>query len=347
MNLTESPSLTVAVPTCNGSRHIREALASLRDQGDVAFDLLVSDDRSDDDTPAIVLEACGDRARISVNPERLGLAGNWNRCVDLTRTEWVAIFHQDDVMRPGHIASHLRAIIAHPAGRVGLVAGPVAMIDAAGRPIPPSVVEPGNLTHPRLTPGRSEAVAFAHGEWLQTLMIGNPLRCPGVTTRKAAHRAVGGFDPSYRYAVDWDFWVRVARGWGLIWLPGPPTVAMRWHPDSETHRFRSSTTDLDEQKRLLDDLYRRDGPQLPDARARRRLADRRLARAFLNRAHVALKAGDPSLARRSLARSIRISPAILGTIALDPRLAAQMTALVVAPEQAGRWWNRRLGDSGE
>ena len=67
------PRLTVALPTCNGARHLREALLSIRAQERVAFDLIVSDDRSDDETLAIVREEVGDRARISVNSERLGL----------------------------------------------------------------------------------------------------------------------------------------------------------------------------------------------------------------------------------------------------------------------------------
>ncbi len=55
-------------------------------------------------------------ARIEVNSERLGLAGNWNRCVALSRTPLVAIFHQDDVMLPrppGQV--HLTAHSQNPA----------------------------------------------------------------------------------------------------------------------------------------------------------------------------------------------------------------------------------------
>jgi hypothetical protein len=157
-----------------------------------------------------------------------------------------------------------------------------------------------------------------------------------VTTRKAAHQAVGGFDPSYRYVVDWDFWARVAEGWALAWRFGPATVAMRWHPASETHRFKTGTTDLDEQVRLLDRLYRA-GETLP---VDRRPADRRLARAFLNRAHVALKAGDVGLARTCLGRSIGLSRRVLMTMALDPRLAVQMATLRLAPDWARSWFGR-------
>jgi GT2 family glycosyltransferase len=337
--LTNPTRITVALPTCNGTRHLREALAGLEDQGGVAFDLVVSDDRSDDETLTIVRELLGDRARVSVNSERLGLAGNWNKCVELSRTEWVAIFHQDDVMRPGHLASHLRSIEAHPCDRLGLVAGAVEMIDDSGRPVSPRVVDAGGLV---FRDGSSRDVSGAEqvlspGAWISSLTVGNPLRCSAVTIRKAAHEAVGGFDPSYRYAVDWEFWLRVARDWGLIWRPLPATVAMRWHLASETHRFKTSTADLDEQSRLLDRINQDELPRSPTRRA----ADRRLARAFLNRAHFALKAGDTALARRCLSRSIVLDRGVFRTMVFDPRLAVQMAALTIAPEFAARWLGRR------
>jgi GT2 family glycosyltransferase len=325
--LTEPPRLTVALPTCNGARHLGEALAGLRDQGDVAFDLVVSDDRSDDETLAIVRQEFGDRAWVLVNSERLGLAGNWNRCVELSRTEWVAIFHQDDVMRPGHLAAHLAAIEANPA--LGLVASAAEVIDDEGREIPDSVVGRGGCGH--------RDRAYGVGEFVEELAVANPLRCSGVSLNAEAHSEVGGFDPSFRYVVDWDYWLRVARVRPVAWL-ARPTVAIRWHSSSETHRFKGGTTDLDETARLLDSLYEADGHRLAGLRRR---ADRRLARAFLNRAYEALKGGDPRLARACLDRSIRLSPAILGTIARDPRLAAQMAALAIDPERAARWLGRR------
>ncbi len=320
------PPLTVALPTCNGEAHLREAFAGLLEQGKVGFDLIVSDDRSDDVTLVIARDLVGDRARISVNSERLGLAGNWNRCVELASTEWVAVFHQDDVMHPGHLAGHLAAIEGDREGRLGLVAGRVAMIDGEGRPVPAGVVDPGGLDLPGLA-------SFPPGDWSRFLSVSNPLRCSAVTIRKAAHEALGGFDPSYRYAVDWEFWQRVARGWGLTWLGGSATVSMRWHPSSETHSFATGTLDLDEQIRLLDAYP---GP------IDRTAADRRLARAFLARAHVTLKAGEINLARSCLRRSVQFSRGILGTIAADPRLTVQMAALAVAPNQAARWFGPRV-----
>ncbi len=339
--MPDHPLLTVALPTCNGARHLREALAGIKAQADVEFDLLVSDDRSDDETLNIVAEELGDRARVSINSERLGLAGNWNRCVELSRTAWVAIFHQDDVMHPGHLASHQRVIEAHPEAPIGIIAGPVEMIDEEGRPISTWIVAPGGLqVRFQITAeSRLNGFVFPSGDWFSLLSANNPLRCSAVTIRKAAHHSVGGFDPSYRYVVDWDFWLRIARAWGLGWTLEPPTVSMRWHQASETQRFQTGTADLEETTRLLDSIQ-----QFPEARPHRRAADGILARAYLNRVHVALKAGNAELARRCLDRSIGLDRSILARIALDPRLAVQMSILKTNSGLAVRWFGRRRSD---
>ena len=340
--MAEFPILTVALPTCNGAAHLADALRGILAQQGVTFDLLVSDDRSDDTTLEVVRQEAGDRARVVVNSERLGLAGNWNQCVAMAQTEWVAVFHQDDVMRPGHLAAHLRSITEGPPDtpndRIGLIAGPADSIDDRGRAVPAAVVEPGEIAVPAELRANLWGIRFPPGEFVGCLAERNPLRCSAVTIRKAAHAEVGGFDPSYRYAVDWDFWVRVARSWSVQWLVRGrdeshprPSVGFRWHPASETHRFKTGTADLDEQIRLLDDLYRVDGPRWPDAGRRRRDADRRLARAFLNRAYDGARSGNAPLARTCLRRAIALRPCILGTIARDPRLAARLAIAVVSP----------------
>ena len=323
--------ITVAIPTYQGARHLADALRGVLAQRGVAFELLISDDRSDDETLAIVRAEAGDRARVAVNGERLGLAGNWNRCVALARGARVAIFHQDDVMRPGHLAAHAVAFKADP--DLGLAGSAADLIDDAGNVVAGGAIERGGI-------GPVDR-KFAPGALLPELAVGNPLRCSAVTIGKAAFEEAGGFDPSYRYVLDWDFWLRVARRRPVAWL-ARPTVAVRWHPASETHRFKTGTTDLDEQVQLLDDLHVHEGGAWPDARQLRLAADRRLARAYLNRAHEALRGGDPPLARRCLLRAVGLSPRVLGTIARDPRLAVLMAALAVAPSAAGRLFGRRL-----
>jgi len=324
----DTPQITVAIPTYNGARHLAEAVRSIRAQAIVAFDWVACDDRSDDATPEILRAEAGDRIRVVVNSERLGLARNWNECVAQSRTPLVAIFHQDDVMHPGHLSAHLSAFEADPGA--GLICSAADVIDEEGLPIPESVMGRGGL-------GPSDRT-FGPGELLAELAVENPLRCSAVTIRRQAHAEVGGFDPSYRYVVDWDFWLRVATRYPLTWL-ARPSVAVRWHSASETHRFKTGMADLQETSRLLLGLTHLEDRGVP-CRDRRRPIDRRLARAYLNRAYDALRGGDPSLARRCLAEAVSLRPGILRVIALDPRLAAMMATLAVAPEIARRLFSR-------
>jgi glycosyltransferase involved in cell wall biosynthesis len=324
------PVLTVAVPTCNGAAHLAETLQTIMGQEGVAFELVVSDDRSDDETLDVVRDVSGNRARIAVNSERLGLAGNWNRCVALCQTPMVAIFHQDDVMKPGHLAAHLRAFAADET--IVLVASASDVIDETGNPIPDDVVGRGGL-------GPVDRI-FQPGELAALMVEGNPLRCSAVTLRRDAFADTGGFDPSYRYVLDWEFWLRVSRRWPIAWLANP-TVRVRWHVASETHRFKTGTADLDETERLLAQLFTVDWKDQPDVEVLRRAAKGRLGRAFLNRAHDALHAGRTGLAHDALRRGVRLSPGLIATILCDPRLCLQMAALAVAPRLAGRLFTER------
>ncbi len=311
----KAAQITVAIPTCNGATTLAATLRSILAQDGPAFDLILCDDRSTDDTSGIVREVAGDRARVLVNAERLGLAGNWNRCVEVARTPFVAVFHQDDLMRPGHLGAHCRQFAQDP--DLGWVASASGVIDKGGEPVPETVVGRGGL-------GASDRT-FEAGEALPLMAIENPLRCSAVTVSSRAHEEAGGFSPDYRYVVDWDFWIRVARRRKVAWL-ATPSVDVRWHLASETHRFATSTDDLEETSRLLD--------ALDEGRSVRHLADRRLSRAYLNRAYVAMKAEDPKLARVALRNSVRLWPGILGRIATDPRLAIRLAGLAFRPRGA-------------
>jgi hypothetical protein len=327
--------LTVAIPTCNGTRHLAETLHSILNQESPPFDLLVCDDSSDDGTVNLVRDLAGNRARIVVNEQRLGLAENWNRCMTESQSPWVSIFHQDDVMRPDHVTDILQAIKRHDQlpEPLGLIAGPAGVIDEDSRPIPPSIVAPGALDQTF-----REETLFPPRRLLPYLSVENPLRCSAVVTKKAAHADVGGFNPSYRYVVDWDFWHRVARTWSVVWRPSA-TVAFRWHSASETHRFKTGVLDLEETERLQARILKLDPPEEAQSRVLCRLGQRRLARAYLSRAHESLKSGSAELARHCLRRAWALSPsAVARTCGVDPRLLVQMTTLAGAPSWASRWF---------
>ena len=205
------PLLTVAIPTCNGAGHLTEALRSVLAQEGVDFELVVSDDRSDDDTLTVVRAAAGDRARVLVNSERLGLAGNWNRCASLARAPLVAIFHQDDIMLAGHLSAHAASFASDSA--IGLTASASVVIDEHGRSVSPSMIEQGGL-------GPIDRIVEP-GQLASLMARGQPLRCSAVTLRVAAFQEEGDSIRSCAHVVDWDCWLRLSRKWRIAWLARP------------------------------------------------------------------------------------------------------------------------------
>ena len=100
-------SVSVAMATYNGQHNIRRQLDSLAAQKHVPAELIVTDDRSDDDTLAII-EAFAKTAPFPVNvyrnETRLGYRANFMRAASLCRSELIAFCDQDDFWYPHKIA---------------------------------------------------------------------------------------------------------------------------------------------------------------------------------------------------------------------------------------------------
>ncbi|GAC1338039.1 MAG: hypothetical protein NVSMB14_05030 [Isosphaeraceae bacterium] len=308
--------LTVAVPSFNGAKHLGEALRSILSQKNVDFDLLVCDDLSEDDTVDVVRQIAGDRVKVIVNDRRLGLAENWNACVRRSTTAWTTIFHQGDVMLPEHLSEHLAAIVDNP--DAGLIASSTKAIDENGLEIDSTIVETGGLGDFNRK--------YGAGHLVQELATRNPLRCSAITLRNDVLAEIGGFDGKYRYVVDWDAWLKIARRYPVVWR-AKKTIAFRWHKASETQRFKNGTIDLEETEQLLENLWKEDLSLLNDPVGLRKQARRRLARAYLNRAYDAARATEATLTRHCLKKAVALSPLVLGRIAIDPKLAWRLGSM--------------------
>src|SRR5262249_6946444 len=90
--------VSVCIPTYNGAEFVAKAIESVLAQTFADFELLVLDDSSDDPTVDIVRSFADPRIRVCQNEERLGIPGNWNRCLSLAQGEYICLFHQDDIM---------------------------------------------------------------------------------------------------------------------------------------------------------------------------------------------------------------------------------------------------------
>lgn len=97
--------LTIGVPVYNGEDYIAEAIRSHLDQDFTDFELIVSDNCSDDATPDIVKEfaAADDRVQYTRNDTNLGGPANFNRLFRLGSADLFRWAAADDRIEPGYL----------------------------------------------------------------------------------------------------------------------------------------------------------------------------------------------------------------------------------------------------
>lgn len=115
--LKNVPALSVALCTYNGARHLTEQLDSIARQTVIPDELVVNDDRSTDETGAILADfACGVPfpVRIHVNATTRGAAGNFSDCIVRCTGDVIVLSDQDDVWEPDRLERTQAAFAADP-----------------------------------------------------------------------------------------------------------------------------------------------------------------------------------------------------------------------------------------
>ena len=125
-----APLVSIIMPSFNGAPWLREALDSLLAQTYPNIEILLLDDASTDDTPAIAAEYEG-RIRYIRQPENMGIYDNVNVGIAQAKGELIATYHADDIYLPTMVEEQVAYLQAHP--EVGAVFASDILVDAEGR----------------------------------------------------------------------------------------------------------------------------------------------------------------------------------------------------------------------
>jgi glycosyltransferase involved in cell wall biosynthesis len=229
-------TITYAIPFYRDAAFLARAVASVVNQTRDDWRLIVVDDAGPDGAAASeVVEALRDpRARYVRADHNAGLAGNWNRCLDLVRTDFVTLLHADDELLPGYTAAVIDGHHRHP--DAAAVFCPVDVIDAGGRP----TFSAPDAFKRVLAPRRAVDHVVAGDRGLARLMVGNTIFCPTLCLRTAA---VGTrrFDPAWRFVLDLAFVTDLLFDGAR--LVGIPDVAYRYrrHRGSQTAQLTATS----------------------------------------------------------------------------------------------------------
>jgi len=101
------PLLTIAIPTYNRSRYLRELLQSLLEElrGESRVELIVSDNASPDETPQLIeeLRTQGLELRLIRNETNIGSDANFLQCFEQAQGKYVWLMSDDDIILQGCI----------------------------------------------------------------------------------------------------------------------------------------------------------------------------------------------------------------------------------------------------
>src|SRR5580704_15152364 len=113
-----APDISVVLATYNRRHSLARVIASLLAQDDAAFELIVVDDASRDDTAAYLATLDDPRIRVITCPTNGGPSAARNRGLAAAHADIVAFLDSDDAYRPRRLAAPLTAFAAD----LGLVA---------------------------------------------------------------------------------------------------------------------------------------------------------------------------------------------------------------------------------
>jgi len=327
------PKVTFIVLCFNYGRFLKECVESILGQTFEDFELLIMDDSSTDDTPSISSSIKDKRVVCVRNKINLGLPGNFNRGLQLSRGEIVWAISADDCLADRTALGRAIQIFETHAS-AGMVWSSAVPFEPGGGKI--SWCDHGDREFVWRAPTLAEK-----------LLTHNPVCAPTVVVRRTVFDRIGWWPENLVFVGDWYFWFRVGFILDAVYTP-EPLAKYRMHSANMTTAYRgprqhhealerlrlrlcmaqffhgdtpSATVTLDLVRQDLDDIFKRlmdapfawhefdsaianrfsiDAPGLPEWPERDSMLNRICSGAIDNLLREALKARRPRRALKAL-----------------------------------------------
>lgn len=193
------PLVSVIIPVYNGEKTIRETIFSVLNQTYKNIELIVINDGSLDLTLNVIYTIKDSRLKV-FSYEKSGVSTSRNRGIERASGQFISFLDADDIWTPEKVEKQLKALQANPQASVAY--SWVDYIDENG-----DFFRHGN----HIT---------MNGNAYKKMLIQNILENgSNPLIRRQALINVGNFDPSLKFAEDWDMWLRLASRYDFVTVP--------------------------------------------------------------------------------------------------------------------------------
>lgn len=228
------PKVTICVPVRNGARTIHRTLDSLLNQDYPNYEIIVSDNCSDDDTAKIVSQYASNGVKYFFNPvlDKWG-ESNWNHILTLAEGPLIALYHADDIYAPTMVRRQVEFLQKN--SHASAVFTMSQIINEKDLPI-----RMKNFTLPKEYKGKH---LFSFPDLFNAaLKYGTITVVPTMMARKVVLDQVGNFNwQQFCSAADIDLYLRMAQV-GPIGIIDEPLHKYRQTLQQETKLYNNSRT---------------------------------------------------------------------------------------------------------
>ncbi|KAA3628682.1 MAG: glycosyltransferase [Proteobacteria bacterium] len=316
------PFVSVIIPAYNCAPYLPTAIESVLSQSHEDLELIVVDDGSTDTTSSI-LEPYVGRIRL-LRQKNAGAAAARNYGLALAKGELIAFLDADDWWEPCKLAAQVTAFEEFP--MAGLVFADFFVADAQGKLLMERGIrwKYGIVRNDKITPWSKvfeknraighdkclkhhQNVAAYEGRIATWLFQGNMINTCSVLIRRDVLEKVGEFDTSLETEEDYDYWLRVAQSWPIVYID-LPLLTFRRRPGQLTQADKIDRVVSNVAKVLM-----RAADRLADELSPREI-DSRLARIYLDLGVIHLRQGRIVEARESLMESLKRRPQSVSSV---------------------------------
>jgi len=188
------PRVSVLMSCYNKGQFLRETIPSVLSQSFTDFEFVIFDNKSTDDSVAIIGGFDDPRIRFFQNSRNLGPGPSMNNCIEAASGEYLVFFHGDDLWEGSFLETNVRYLDRFES--VNVCHSLMHSIDEGGGRYPATPNKGG---------GAYEISDYQ--ETLRRLFKGSYLQTPTVVYRRKAMRY---YDFRYTYACDWDMYLHLA-----------------------------------------------------------------------------------------------------------------------------------------
>lgn len=189
-SLGRQPLVSIVTPSYNQGRFLEAAIRSVLEQDYPRIEYIVMDGGSSDESAAILERYSGQLAHWESQPDQ-GQAHAVNKGLRLAQGELLGWLNSDDTLLPGAVRLAAAAFEQPPAADV--VYGRLERSDASGRLVPTPALP-------------KDRVEFSLERLLGECIVNQP----GSLWRRNVMEKAGLLDETLHYALDYEYWMRLA-----------------------------------------------------------------------------------------------------------------------------------------